>query len=303
MRAPPLSTLFTAILALVCVLAFSMGPPARAQTTINGSRTILGNWDASGAAPTKACTAGTSPPGTCAVGECFFDTDATAGQNVSLCTATDTWTGITAAIAADSVTLGTHTTGNYVASVATTSPLSGGAAGSEGGALTLSIANAAADGSTKGAASFTANDFDASSGNISLDYTNGQASSSSTKGFLTSTDWSTFNGKVGGLSGDTGGTTTGSTVTIAGGVGVSTARSGNTVTVTSKRYSETFSSQTTVTLTGAEHGIGSADITVTCYDNSSPRKRVEPDTVTVDGTSFDVVVTFFSAQTGKCVVQ
>ncbi len=42
-------------------------------------------------------------------------------------------------VAADAVALTTETTGNYVASVATTSPLSGGAAGSEGGALTLSI--------------------------------------------------------------------------------------------------------------------------------------------------------------------
>lgn len=64
------------------------------------------------------------------------------------------------------------------------------------GQVTASIANAAADGSTKGAASFTANDFDASTGNISLDYTNGQAASASAKGFLTSADWSTFNGKL-----------------------------------------------------------------------------------------------------------
>lgn len=60
---------------------------------------------------------------------------------------------------------------------------------------TISITDAAADGSTKGAASFNANDFNSSSGNISIDYTNGQAASGSTKGFLTSTDWTTFNGK------------------------------------------------------------------------------------------------------------
>lgn len=53
--------------------------------------------------------------------------------------------------------------------------------------------NAAADGTTKGIASFTANDFDASSGNISIDYTNGQASSTSNKGFLTSADYTEFN--------------------------------------------------------------------------------------------------------------
>ena len=48
-------------------------------------------------------------------------------------------------IAANSVALGTDTTGNYVASVATTAPLSGGAAGSEGRALTLSLASGYGD--------------------------------------------------------------------------------------------------------------------------------------------------------------
>lgn len=61
--------------------------------------------------------------------------------------------------------------------------------------LNISIVDAAADGSTKGAASFTAADFNASSGNISIDYTNAQAASGSLKGFLTSADWTTFNNK------------------------------------------------------------------------------------------------------------
>src|SRR5690606_29976969 len=52
-------------------------------------------------------------------------------------------------------------------------------------------------------ASFAANDFDASSGNISIDYTNGQAASGSNKGFLTSSDWSVFNQKVSSTSIDT----------------------------------------------------------------------------------------------------
>jgi hypothetical protein len=64
----------------------------------------------------------------------------------------------------------------------------------------ISIADAVADGTTKGAATFTASDFNSASGVISIDYTNGQASSSSNKGFLTSTDWSTFNGKQDALS-------------------------------------------------------------------------------------------------------
>lgn len=75
----------------------------------------------------------------------------------------------------------------------TTSPLTGG--GDLSADRTLAINNSAADGSTKGAASFAAADFDASSGNISIDYTNGQAASGSQKGFLIAADWTTFNSK------------------------------------------------------------------------------------------------------------
>lgn len=42
---------------------------------------------------------------------------------------------------------------------------------------------------------FGASDFNVSSGNISLDYINGQAASGTLKGFLTNTDWITFNTK------------------------------------------------------------------------------------------------------------
>jgi hypothetical protein len=78
--------------------------------------------------------------------------------------------------------------------ISTNSPLSGG--GDLSANRTLSIADAAADGTTKGAASFTAADFNATAGNISIDYTNGQAASGSDKGFLTSADWTTFNNKA-----------------------------------------------------------------------------------------------------------
>ena len=60
----------------------------------------------------------------------------------------------------------------------------------------FSITNAAADGATKGAAAFTAADFnDNGAGLISLDYTNGQKATATQPGFLTSTDWGIFNGK------------------------------------------------------------------------------------------------------------
>lgn len=76
----------------------------------------------------------------------------------------------------------------------TSSPLTGG--GDLSGDRTISINNALADGSTKGAATFTSLDFnDNGSGLISIDYANGQKATSGQPGFLTSSDWSTFNSK------------------------------------------------------------------------------------------------------------
>lgn len=78
--------------------------------------------------------------------------------------------------------------------ISTTAPLSGG--GDLTADRTLSIADAAADGATKGAAAFAAADFDSAAGVISIDYTNGQSSSAVNKGFLTAADWTTFNSKA-----------------------------------------------------------------------------------------------------------
>ena len=79
-----------------------------------------------------------------------------------------------------------------VTDVTGTSPI----ASSGGATPAISIANAKADGTTKGAAAFTAADFsDDGAGLISIDYTNGQAASAGAKGFLTAADWNTFDGK------------------------------------------------------------------------------------------------------------
>jgi hypothetical protein len=62
---------------------------------------ISDTFDISGSTSTKPVKTGTTAPATCAVGELFFDTDATAGSNVFGCTATNTWTaqgGTTAGI-------------------------------------------------------------------------------------------------------------------------------------------------------------------------------------------------------------
>jgi hypothetical protein len=93
-----------------------------------------------------------------------------------------------------------------------------------------SVPDAVADGSTKGIASFNASDFNSTSGNISIDYTNAPSSSASVKGFLTSTDWSAFDAKnnltstyvgvgsgLGKITGSSAFTFDGNTVNIGGG--------------------------------------------------------------------------------------
>lgn len=54
--------------------------------------------------------------------------------------------------------------------------------------ITVSIADASADGATKGAASFAAADFNSAAGNISIDYANGQEATSAQDGFLSAAD-------------------------------------------------------------------------------------------------------------------
>ncbi len=130
-------------------------------------------------------------------------------------------------IQADSVALTTDTTGSYVTSVATTSPLTGGAVASEGATLTLDVivakdivttspitVNAGAnldnviigtdaditiaindaddDGSTKGAASFDNTDFDAVSGNVTINDDGHNHTGSSISGVQLTTDTNGF---------------------------------------------------------------------------------------------------------------
>lgn len=73
------------VVILSCAWAAALG----AQTTINGSRTILGNWDASGALSTKPNQTGSALPGSCTIGQTFFLTGGSAG--LYLCTAVNHW--------------------------------------------------------------------------------------------------------------------------------------------------------------------------------------------------------------------
>jgi hypothetical protein len=65
-------------------------------------------------------------------------------------------------------------------------------------------------------------------------------------------------------------------------------------------HETTFTSQTSVTVTGATHGFAHRKILVDCKDNSSPRKVIEPQNVTIDNSTYNVVITFAVATTGVC---
>lgn len=70
----------------------------------------------------------------------------------------------------------------------------------------------------------------------------------------------------------------------------------------SARYAAVFTAQTLVTIPANVHNLGTANLAVTCYDAGSPKARVEPDRVQIDSSN-NVTITFFSAQSGSCIVQ
>ena len=67
-------------------------------------------------------------------------------------------------------------------------------------------------------------------------------------------------------------------------------------------YATSFLSQSTVTIPGSVHQLGTANLIVECYDNATPANRVEPSAITVDPSSYDVVIVFAISRSGSCVI-
>lgn len=67
-------------------------------------------------------------------------------------------------------------------------------------------------------------------------------------------------------------------------------------------YSATFTSQTAVSVPGATHQLGTANLVVECYDGATPSSAVEPNSVTVNPVTYDVNVGFAAAQSGHCII-
>jgi hypothetical protein len=183
------------------------------------------------------------------VGEYFYDTDATVGRNTYACTSTNTWTlqGDGAGSPGfDALTTGTNTTATMTV-----------------GAGAVFQANSATR--TAPMKSGTAAPGTCTIGDYFYD-------SDATVGQNTYACTST---NVWTLQGDGAG----------GGAGIA-------------NYETSFSAQTSVTITGATHGFAHRKILIEVYDNSTPRQRIVPSLVTVDSSSFDVVVTFSGSTTG-----
>ena len=68
------------------------------------------------------------------------------------------------------------------------------------------------------------------------------------------------------------------------------------------RFATAFTAQTSVAITAATHNLGTGDLRVTCYDAGSPKTRIEPDRVQIDAAN-NVTITFFTAQSGRCILQ
>ncbi len=87
-----LSTICFRACALTAAPVFFSLWTAEAQTTQVDLKTQAKTIDFTKAASTKPFKTGTSLPTTCAVGDSYFKTDASAGQNIYSCTAVNTWT-------------------------------------------------------------------------------------------------------------------------------------------------------------------------------------------------------------------
>ncbi len=71
---------------------------------------------------------------------------------------------------------------------------------------------------------------------------------------------------------------------------------------TTPNYNLAFASQRSLAIPGTQHGLGTSNILVACYDTATPANYLEPSHVTVDPATYNVTVAFDNAQSGRCVL-
>ncbi len=80
---------FSSVLIILCVVfTLALGE------VINGDRSILGIWDASGSSQTLVMQTGTVDPGTCTESELFWDTDAAVADQFRKCESTNVFSSV-----------------------------------------------------------------------------------------------------------------------------------------------------------------------------------------------------------------
>jgi hypothetical protein len=142
-----------AISARLCILALGIESLLSGQTTINGSRVMMGSWNAAGAIHTLPSKTGLTAllPSTCTQGEEYFATDAAAGQNKYYCASTNTWTQQSAFLRTSTfVGLGAAVNGSilYCSNCAQTTPCTTGGTGAVATALNAAWTCGGGGGST-----------------------------------------------------------------------------------------------------------------------------------------------------------
>lgn len=70
----------------------------------------------------------------------------------------------------------------------------------------------------------------------------------------------------------------------------------------SPQYATSFSNQTTLTIPGPTHALGSGRLLCQLYDDAIPAKVIQPGALTIDQTTFTVVVSFAVPQNGTLVL-
>lgn len=76
-----------------------------------------------------------------------------------------------------------------------------------------------------------------------------------------------------------------------------------TAYVQAQKYAATFGSTNSLSVTGATHGLGTADLQITIFDSATgTRTVILPDSTTVDSTTFNVTVNFVASQAGRVVI-
>jgi hypothetical protein len=97
-------------------------------------------------------------------------------------------------------------------------------------------------------------------------------------------------------------------VTIATGtndvvVTFATAQSGSLILSNAgPRYATNFTTQTTVTVPGTTHGLPTPALLFQVYNAANPHAVIRPNSLTVDPTTFDVVMTFVTPQSGRLLL-